>query len=243
MTAIRLFIGGLTRIDNAGQSTGIYKHPAAGPILLGPAGLAGDVQADRRVHGGPEKAVHHYAAENHARLAGRFPAIAGQLIPGSIGENVSTTGWDERSVFIGDVFGIGHARVQVSQPRSPCWKIDERYATGGMARFIAETGLTGWYYRVLVAATVANGAQFEHLERLPRAVSLAELWQIWTAHRPEPAALARIAEAPGLTPGWRKKLLERRDWLRANAGSANSVNSANSPKPAFHAKPDSSSPT
>lgn len=219
MTTIQLYIGSVRRLDDEGQSSAIYKHPVAGAILLGMEGLAGDAQADRRVHGGPEKAVHHYAAENYARLGQHFPAIADQLLAGSIGENVSTTGWDEDNVYIGDVFRLGNARVQVSQPRSPCWKIDYRYATKGIAGFIAESGLTGWYYRVLECGAVASDTPFELLNRQPGAISLAELWQVWREHRPDLDTLARFSAAPGLTPGWQKKLRDRLDWLRKNAAT------------------------
>ena len=234
MTTVQLYIGAIRRLDDEGQSSAIYKQPVTGSIFLGSEGLAGDAQADRRVHGGPEKAVHHYAAENYARLAAHFPAVAAQLIPGSVGENVSTTGWDESNVFIGDVFRLGDARVQVSQPRSPCWKIDYRYGCTGMAAQIAESGLTGWYYRVLETGQVASDAPFELLSRPAGAVSLAELWQVWREHRPDPAALARLSAAPGLNPGWQKKLLDRLDWLRANATTQNSA------PPAFHVKPNQS---
>lgn len=196
MTTVQLFIGGLTRLDDEGQSTGIYKQRVEGSIRLGSEGFAGDVQADRRVHGGPEKAVHHYAGENFRLLAEHFPTAADQLTPGSIGENVSTIGWDENSVCIGDIFRLGETVLQVSQPRSPCWKIDHRYGVEGMARFISESGLTGWYYRVLKTGAVASDAHFELAERLPGAVSLAELWQLWREHRPNPDALARLVEAP-----------------------------------------------
>lgn len=234
MTDIQLYIGSVRRLDGEGQSSAIYKHPADGPLQLGSEGLCGDAQADRRVHGGPEKALHHYAAENYARLAERFPAIAALLQPGSIGENVSGSGWDERNVHIGDIFRLGGARIQVSQPRSPCWKIDHRYATAGVAGFIAEAGLTGWYYRVLESGEVARGAPFELLDRLADAVPLAELWRVWREHRPDLDALARLGNAPGLTPGWRKKLLDRLDWLRANPAAQAA------PAPAFHVKPDRS---
>lgn len=217
MTSVRIYIGQIRRLEDEGQSSAIYKQAVTSSILLGNEGLAGDAQADRRVHGGPEKAVHHYAAENYARLAEHFPGIATQLIPGSIGENVSTTGWDENTVHIGDVFRLGSARVQVSQPRTPCWKIDHRYGCKGIAAFIAKTGLTGWYYRVLESGAVDNDAPYELLERQTGSVSLAELLRVWRQHRPDPVVLTRFSEAPGLNPAWKKKLLDRFDWLRANS--------------------------
>ena len=231
MTTAQLFIGSVLRLGDEGQFSAIHKNRVNGPIVIGEEGLVGDAQADQRVHGGPEKAVHHYAAENYVHLASRFPAITAELIPGSIGENISTSGWDEQGVFIGDVFQLGSALLQVSQPRSPCWKIDHRYATKGLARLIAETGLTGWYYRVLEPGIAASGDPFELLARLPEAVSLAELWQVWAEHRPDLETLARLAVAPGLNPAWAKKLHDRLEWLRVN------TNKQTVPVPTFHVKP------
>ena len=116
---------------------------------IGPEGFSGDAQADRRVHGGPEKAVHLYPAAHYTRLAERFPEAAAQLQPGSLGENISSSTLDETRVRIGDIFRLGEARLQVCQPRSPCWKIDDRFGCAGMAAYIAEQRLTGWYFRVL----------------------------------------------------------------------------------------------
>ena len=209
-----VYIGGIVPLPPEGQATGIFKHPAAGPVRLTRQGLVGDAQADRRVHGGPDKALHHYAAENYPRLAAAFPAQAAQLVPGSIGENLSTRGWTEESVCIGDVFRVGGARVQVSQPRSPCWKIDHKFAAAGMSRFIAEAGITGWYYRVVEEGELAPGDPFELLERPAPAATLARLWRTGLMHRPDEAELAALAATPGLAAGWVRKLEERAEWLR-----------------------------
>lgn len=217
---LRLFAGTPVRIDDAGQFSAIWKHPVSGRVRITRDGLAGDVQADRRVHGGAEKAVHHYAGENYGRLAARFPQIADALVVGSIGENVSSFGFDETTVCIGDIFRLGSALLQVSQPRRPCWKIDARYGVAGITAHIVDSGLTGWYYRVLEEGEAASGDAFIHLERPPGAVKLATLWTVWHRHRPERERLAAVAEAPGLTPAWVRKIRERIDWLAANAGTA-----------------------
>lgn len=215
-TRVRLFAGSPIRIDDEGQFSAIWKHPLAGPVRITREGLVGDSQADRRVHGGPEKAVHHYAGENYARLATRFPEIAAALVVGSIGENVSTFGVDEDSVCIGDVFRLGTAVLQVAQPRRPCWKIDARYATKGITAHIVDSGLTGWYYRVLEEGEAAPDAAFTQLERPPGALPLATLWTVWHRHRPDLDQLAACADAPGLTPAWVHKIRQRLDWLAAN---------------------------
>ena len=176
-------------------------------------GLAGDMQADLRVHGGPEKAVHYYPAEHYAALAARVPALAGVLIPGVLGENLSGRGLTEDSVCIGDVFAIGTCRLQVSQPRQPCWKISHRLGHEPMSRVIADAGLTGWYFRVLEAGEISAGDGIECVERPAPGLTLARLWTARLAHRPDPAELRCLAAAPGLNPDWVTRLVERAAWL------------------------------
>lgn len=163
---LRIFAGPVSSLPD-GTPTGIFKRERTEPVWLGAAGLAGDAQADRRVHGGPDKALHQYPVAHYARLAAAFPQAAPLLVPGSMGENLSVPGWDETNVRIGDIFRFGGARIQVSMPRKPCWKIDRRFGAEGMAmkNFIAEEGLTGWYFRVLMEGEVAPGCAFELLER------------------------------------------------------------------------------
>lgn len=163
---LRIFAGPVSSLPD-GTPTGIFKRECMGSVWVGAAGLAGDAQADRRVHGGPDKALHQYPVAHYARLAAAFPQAAPLLVPGSMGENLSVPGWDETNVRIGDIFRFGGARIQVSMPRKPCWKIDRRFGAEGMAmkNFIAEEGLTGWYFRVLMEGEVAPGCAFELLER------------------------------------------------------------------------------
>lgn len=232
MARISLFIGSIRPLPDSGRPSGIYKQPVTAPLELGYEGFAGDQQADRRVHGGPEKAVHLYPAGHYARLAARFPEAAPLLVPGSLGENLSTPDLDEHAVRLGGIWRLGSARLQVCQPRNPCWKIDERFAADGMAAFIAEQRLTGWYWRVLTPGRVAPGD-----ELLPEAggeenFTLAEAMAVWHSHRPSIADLERLAATPGIAEQWRQKLIQRLAWLRANPEQPPT------PPTAFHVKPE-----
>ncbi|MDK9724095.1 MAG: MOSC domain-containing protein [Sterolibacteriaceae bacterium MAG5] len=217
MAVVTLFTGGIRPLPPENQPTGMFKDERFEPVWAGLEGFAGDAQADRRVHGGPEKALHQYSAENYARLAAAFPEAASLLVPGSLGENISVPGWTEADVCIGDVFRLGDARIQVSQPRSPCWKIDRRYGVEGMTQFIDREGVTGWYFRVVEEGEAAPGCAFELLERTAPDASIARLWRLWREHRPDPADLDALAATPGLSPNWVKKLADRAAWLRTNA--------------------------
>lgn len=230
MIPVSLFVGNIRPLPESGRPTGIYKQPATGRLDLGPEGFTTDRQADRRVHGGPDKAVHLYPAAHYARLAERFPEAASALVSGSLGENLSTASLDENGVRLGDIWQLGTARLQVSQPRSPCWKIDERFCADGMAAFIAEHRLTGWYWRVLTPGRVVPGDNLSCEASDPDAFTLAEAMLLFQQHRPPLDQLARLAAAPAIAAGWRQKIEQRLEWLRRNPESA--------PAPTqFHVKP------
>lgn len=232
MANVSLFIGGIRPLPESGRPTGIYKQAVVTALELGPEGFIGDQQADRRVHGGPDKAVHLYPARHYARLAARFPEAASQLVIGSLGENISTADLDENDVRIGDIWRLGTARLQLCQPRNPCWKIDERFSCEGMAEFIAHERLTGWYWRVVTPGTVSPGDSLDIERAATEAFTLAEAMQCWQAHRPALADLEKLAATPGIAENWKQKITTRIDWLRKNP-------QATPPKPvAFHVKPE-----
>ena len=218
MTHVSLFIGGIRPLPESGRPTAMYKQAVTAPCQLGHEGFAGDQQADRRVHGGPEKAVHLYPAAHYRRLAEHFPDAASQLRPGSLGENISSVELTEADVRLGDIWQLGTARLQVCQPRTPCWKIDERFASDGMAAYIAEQALTGWYWRVLTPGLVSPGDALFLAEEASQALTLAAAMQLWQAHRPLLADLEKLAATPGIAAGWREKIERRLAWLRQNAG-------------------------
>ncbi|MDR2189379.1 MAG: MOSC domain-containing protein [Azonexus sp.] len=229
MAHISLFIGDISPLPESSRLTGIYKKPVSAPLMLGHEGFAGDHQADRRVHGGPEKAVHLYPTAHYARLAARFPAAAGQLAAGSMGENLATDELDESAVRIGDIWRLGAARLQVCQPRTPCWKIDARFGCDGMAEFIAEQRLNGWYWRVLTPGLVRPGDELLREQAAADNPTLAEALALLAQHRPDLAELERLAAASGIAGRWREKIAQRLAWLRHQDGAAK--------PPAFHVKP------
>jgi len=230
MAHISLFIGGIRPLPDSGRPSGIYKQPGDGPLHLGPQGFAGDQQADKRVHGGPDKAVHLYPGRHYAAPAHRFPEIAGQLLPGSMGENIACTELDEGDVRLGDIWRLGEARLQVCQPRNPCWKIDERFGCDGMAAYIAEQRLTGWYWRVLTPGLVAPGDELLIEDSPGENPTLAEAMRLWQTHRPPLAELARLAEVAALADNWRQKIRQRLEWLQRDGDA---------PAPTtFHVKPE-----
>ena len=171
-----VFAGGLGVLQPEGQRTGMFKQRHSGPVRVELHGIVGDQHGDTRVHGGPEKAVHQYAAQNYERLAQAFTQSASQLVTGSLGENISAGELSEYNVHIGDVFRIGSCVLQVSQPRSPCWKINHRFDAEHMSMFVAKERITGWYYRIVEPGFIEAGGRIELLERHTERFSICLLY-------------------------------------------------------------------
>jgi MOSC domain-containing protein YiiM len=145
--------------------SGIGKRARDGALWLSLDGLEGDEQGDRVHHGGPEKALHHYAAEHYPQWEDWHRASPVRFAAGAFGENVSTTGMDERNVYVGDVFRVGQALLQVSQGRQPCFRLNLHLQRPDAALTMQASGHTGWYYRVLREGWLAAGDVFELVDR------------------------------------------------------------------------------
>lgn len=202
-----------------GSFSGIDKHSCTGSVHIGERGLAGDEQGDTRVHGGPDKAVHHYAFEHYADWQQDLGPLPLLQSPGGFGENISTRGLGEINVCIGDQFALGSALLEVSQGRQPCWKLNDRFDVPDMARRVQSTGRTGWYYRVLQAGSASAGDLLELKARPHPDWTLRRLGTLLFERVLDPAELEPALRLP-LVPSWRK-LVERRlqqceveDWSR-----------------------------
>ena len=211
MTKTTLLTGRAAPLAGSDALSGIVKLPVDRPLALGPEGLEGDEQADRRVHGGVEKAVHHYPVEHYAAWQADLGALPALAAPGGFGENISTSSLTEATVAVGDIFRLGSALLQISQGRQPCWKLNRRFETPDMARRVQQSGRTGWYYRVLAPGTVAPGDRLELVDRLAPDWTLHRLWHALYVDRLNKGELQGIAALDVLAEGWRKYAVRRLD--------------------------------
>lgn len=218
---LQLRTGTVKRLGAHGVPSAICKEARDGAIWIGLAGILGDEQGDRVHHGGPEKAIHHYAFDHYEGWRCEFPD-SGPLFDraGLFGENFCTRGLTEDIVCVGDVFEVGGAMLQISQARQPCWKLDVRTGIRGMAARMQETGRTGWYYRVLSPGPVEAGNRLRLVERLNPEWSLRRLLHYLYADPLNRPALRQISGLGALSLSWRQ-LAERRlqrncveDWSR-----------------------------
>ena len=211
MTLISINLSLPRQIIHGGQaiSTGIFKIPVSGPVWLGHLNLVGDGQADLRVHGGADKAVYVYPFEHYAFWAGEL--ARNDFASGQFGENFTTTELLEDEVFIGDVFRIGDARVQVTQPRSPCFKLGIRMNDENFPARFAAANRTGFYLRVLEEGMVKAGDAIDRIEHATGSMSVRDIFHLRHAGGTR-AEYERAARLPGLASSWRaafeKRLVE-----------------------------------
>jgi MOSC domain-containing protein YiiM len=185
--------------------TAFWKAPVDGPVWLGKTNLVGDGQAAFGIHGGPDKAVLGYAASHYPmwRAELEWPDLAF----GAFAENFTLDGLSEQTVCLGDVYAVGgEAVVQVSQPRSPCWKIARRWRRPDLTERVEATGRTGWYHRVLHEGAVEAGQPVMLLERPFPQWSIARVANTARDRKAQPAAAAELREVRALSATWRQGL-------------------------------------
>ena len=185
--------------------TGIFKTAVCGPVWLGKLNLYGDAQADLSVHGGPHKAVNVYPSEHYAYWKQELHLP--EMLNGAFGENFTTGGLLEDEVCIGDVFRAGEAIVQVSQPRQPCWKLERRWGINDLVMRVKQTGMTGWYFRVLQEGYVEAGNTLVLVERPFPQWTVATAYGIMCNRKADIEAAHALARCPALSPRWQENLI------------------------------------
>lgn len=208
-----------------GSRSAIAKTAVIGPQRVTTLGIGGDEQGDLRVHGGPDKAIHHYPMDHYALWRsdmGPHPLLER---PGAFGENISTYGMTEELVCLGDRYRLGSALVEVSQSRQPCWKLSDRFGVPDMARRVQDTGRTGWYYRVVEEGRVQQGDRIALEARPHPQWPLVRLIDLLYRRTVDAGELQEVTALP-LVPSWRV-LFERRlehgtveDWRKRLTGTA-----------------------
>jgi MOSC domain-containing protein YiiM len=186
-------------------STAINKRPARGTVELNAEGLAGDRVADDRHHGGPDQALCCYPYEHYPHWQKQLNRF---LEPPAFGENLTTQGLLETGTCIGDILEVGSARVQVTQPRQPCWKLANRHHERRLPAWINALGYTGFYMRVLEPGEVCAGDELTLVERPCRSLTVWTVMQLLLNGGPE-TLLERCVELDLLGRSCRRQLADR----------------------------------
>lgn len=203
----------LLRLPGTEKASAIDKQLATGSVWLDRNGLQGDRVADRRYHGGPDRALCHYPVEHYALWRDLYPHLY-MIGPAAFGENISTLGLDERQVCIGDRFNWGDALIEVCQPRSPCGSLDRRHNARGLARQMAHSGRTGWLYRTLEPGTITPDSKLRLLERPYPTASVRRIWQSFIEQAVNDLELGWLIGLPPLASEYRTRFQQRLDARR-----------------------------
>lgn len=195
---------------NGSVTTGIFKSPVSGRLTLRRHNLDGDEKADLRYHGGEHKAVYAYPYEHYdywREHLGRDDFTFGQF-----GENLTTEGMLETEVHIGDVFRIGTASIQVTQPRQPCYKLGIRMGRPEIVKEFLESERSGIYFRVVEEGELAAGDPIELIQPDPERVSVHFVNHLRFFDKSNREGIAKALRVQALSPSWREDfeaMLER----------------------------------
>lgn len=205
---VEVFVGQVRGYEGSRPSA-IAKLQVDGELRLTETGLAGDEQAEKSYHGGPDRALCHYPREHYAWWANAFPEQASLFCPPAFGENLSTLGLTEENVFIGDIFRWGNALIQVTQPRSPCFKLNFHFAIADIASQMQKSGRVGWLYRVIAGGDVSAQAPLERVARVSD-VSVLDAAAIAWSQPFDDEQYHRLLSAAGLSASWTRTMQNRR---------------------------------
>jgi MOSC domain-containing protein YiiM len=201
----------IVRSNGEPVSTGIFKEPVAGRVVLRTLNLDGDRQADLSVHGGPSKAVYVYPSEHYDYWKRELPEM--ELPWGMFGENFTTTGLFESELNIGDKFRVGSAVVMVTEPRMPCYKLGIRFNRPDIIKRFLASGRTGFYFAVLQEGEVGVGDQIELIEGSKHGVRVSDIILLYTREKRNVGLLRRAIEVAALPESWKSYFRHRLEKL------------------------------
>ena len=183
MQVLSTNIGNLTKITWNGKvlSTGIFKYPTSSPLVLDKETVANDSIADRRVHGGIHKACYLFSVKHYPYWKKRYPDLEWNW--GMFGENLSVSEMDETQIRIGDIYKIGSALVQISQPREPCFKLGVRFGNQQILKEFIEYGFPGAYVKVLEEGQVSSGDNLSLVKPSDNLLTVHQFFQLLYAKK------------------------------------------------------------
>jgi MOSC domain-containing protein YiiM len=195
-------VGGIRHVDWRGRdvTTGIWKHAVAGRVALAGVNFAGDDQADRTVHGGPDKAVYAYAREDY-----EYWRANGMDAPDAMfGENLTTEGVDLASCIVGERWTVGSTTLEIAQPRLPCYKLGIRVGDATFLKRFLLAQRVGAYLRVVQEGDIGAGDKITVISRPSHGVTLRNMVESLN----DPDRAAELRAVPRL-PGFWQEIAER----------------------------------
>ena len=206
MKVISTNIGAKTIIfwNGEEQSTGIYKYPTDTAIRLEKETVADDVIADRRVHGGIFKACYLFSSAQYPYWKEKYPHLDWNW--GMFGENLTVEGLDETKVRIGSIYQIGTAKVQITQPREPCYKLGIRFGDQKILKEFIDHGFPGTYVKILDEGEVSPGDQVQLIQESENPLTIQKFYTLLFARQKDAQLIKWALESEALPLGKRERL-------------------------------------
>ena len=191
-----------------GIESAIEKTAIDYSVYLFLEGLQGDECADQKNHGGYDRALHQYPFEHYVYWRQKYELDSDWQIP-AMGENLSSIGMTEDTVFIGDRYQWGQAIIEVSQPRSPCFKLNKRLGIEEFSVHMQEVSRCGWLYRVITSGMVSVSQPLELIDRVPNALSVRQACELYFGDPLNRTGLLLLQKQKRLAESWQKKIRQR----------------------------------
>ena len=196
-------------VDFEGQkvTTGIFKEPIEGRVMLRTLNLDGDKQADLTVHGGPDKAVYAYPIEHYEFWHKVYSKM--EMPNGMFGENLTTEGLMEADVYVGDVFKIGSSKVIATQPRMPCYKLGVKFGRMDVLKKFLVSGRSGVYFKVLEEGEVGARDSIIQIHKDTNRVAISDIVRLYASDREDIETMRRAVKVGALPEGWKDYFYEQ----------------------------------
>ncbi len=186
------------------ETTGIYKIPTEGPIYLGKSNVKGDEVTDRKHHGGEFKACYLFSKKHYEYWKNLYPNLDWNW--GMFGENLTVEGLDETKISIGDIYKVGSALIQITQPREPCYKLGVRFGNQKIIKQFIEHGFPGTYVRILKEGIVKSGDNFELVKKAEKSMTTAQFYNLLYSKEKDVSLIRLILKNDALPKSKRNKL-------------------------------------
>ena len=219
MKMVSINIASVERVSLDGgpkkHKSGFFKMPVSEPVFLDLAGFKGDGVGDSRIHGGRDKAVCAYCVKHFPYWVEKLQS---DIAPGAFGENLSLEGPLETDISIGDIFEVGSAQIQVSQPRQPCYKLNKVFNNQEMACNVQKTGFTGYYFRVIKTGLVEPGASMKLIEKDPSRFSIEKANALLRKGGSNIKHMEELISLQALSKDWREMFEKRLKKIKVKKG-------------------------
>ena len=183
-------------INGEQQQTGIYKKPTNQPIYLDKEEVKGDEISNRQVHGGEYKACYLFSADHYPHWKNLYPQLTWNY--GMLGENLTVDGLDETQLHVGDIYKLGSALIEVTQPREPCTTFAAKMGTADIMQQFINHGRPGTYVRVLQQGFVNVGDTIELVQKAKNSVSIAEFFELLFKREKNQSHLKYLVESESI---------------------------------------------